>query len=398
MSVATYFANVALFDGRSMKTKAGVLVSSGEIAWVGAHARAPKIALAAREVDGTGKTLLPGLIDCHVHLCFDGSVDFAGEAAAFTDTLVALKAMKNAAKHLEAGVTSVRDLGGWKTSVIEVGAAIERGMIPGPRVVAAGQALTITGGHGHNIGIARQVDGPDGLRRAVREEIRAGARAIKLIATGGVLTPGITADFTAFTPEELEAAVDEAHTWGRRVAAHAIGATGIMQAVLAGVDSIEHGSQIGAEAARLMKESGTFHVPTISALRGIVEHPDEVPAYAVEKALALAGQQRDSFRRAVRAGVRHACGTDAGTPFNPHGNTPHEIVSMVEWGLTPLKALQAATSNAAELLGLPDVGSVASGMAADLVLYDEDPIDQITALLRPVMVMKAGEVVAGQER
>jgi len=396
--MATYFANVALFDGRSMKTKAGVLVSRGEIAWVGAHARAPKIARAAHEVDGTGSTLTPGLIDCHVHLCFDGSADFAGEAAAFTDTLVALKAMKNAAKHLEAGVTSVRDLGGWKTSVIEVGAAIERGMIPGPRVVAAGQALTITGGHGHNIGVARQVDGADAMRKAVREEIRAGARAIKLIATGGVLTPGITADFTAFTPEELEAAVDEAHTWGRRVAAHAIGATGIMQAVLAGVDSIEHGSQIGAEAARLMKESGTFHVPTISAIRGIVEHPDEVPAYAVEKALALAGQQRDSFRRAVRAGVRHACGTDAGTPFNPHGNTPHEIVSMVEWGMTPLKALRAATSNAAELLGLPDVGSVASGMAADLVLYDEDPIDQITALLRPVMVMKAGEVVAGQER
>ncbi len=396
--MATYFANVTLFDGRSMKTKAGVLVSSGEIAWVGAHARAPKIARAAHEVDGTGSTLTPGLIDCHVHLCFDGSADFAGEAAAFTDTLVALKAMKNAAKHLEAGVTSVRDLGGWKTSVIEVGAAIERGMIPGPRVVAAGQALTITGGHGHNIGVARQVDGADAMRKAVREEIRAGARAIKLIATGGVLTPGITADFTAFTPGELEAAVDEAHSWGRRVAAHAIGATGIMQAVLAGVDSIEHGSQIGAEAARLMKDSGTFHVPTISAIRGIVEHPDEVPAYAVEKALALAGQHRDSFRRTVRAGVRHACGTDAGTPFNPHGNTPHEIVSMVEWGMTPLKALRAATSNAAELLGLPDVGSVASGMAADLVLYDEDPIDQITALLRPVMVMKAGEVVAGQER
>jgi imidazolonepropionase-like amidohydrolase len=398
VSMATYFANVALFDGRSMRTKTGVLVSSGEIAWVGAHARAPKIARAAHEVDGTGATLLPGLIDCHVHLCFDGSADFAGEAAAFTDTLVALKAMRNAAKHLAAGVTSVRDLGGWKTSVIEVGAAIERGMIPGPRVVAAGQALTITGGHGHNIGVARQVDGADAMRKAVREEIRAGARVIKLIATGGVLTPGITADFTAFTPEELEAAVDEAHTWGRRVAAHAIGATGIMRAVIAGVDSIEHGSQIGAEAARLMKESGTFHVPTISAIRGIVEHPDEVPAYAVEKALALTARARDAFRRSLRAGVRHACGTDAGTPFNPHGNAPHEIVSMVEWGMTPLKALRSATSNAADLLGLADVGSVAPGMAADLVLYDEDPVEEIAALLQPAMVMKAGEVVAGDER
>jgi imidazolonepropionase-like amidohydrolase len=392
--VATYFANVTLFDGRSMRTKAGVLVSSGEIAWVGAHARAPKIAHAAHQVDGRSSTLLPGLIDCHVHLCFDGSADFAGEAAALTDTLAALKAMKNAARHLEAGVTSVRDLGGWKSSVIEVGAAIERRMIPGPRVVAAGQALTNTGGHGHNMGVARQVDGADEARMAVREEIHAGARAIKLMVTGSVLTPG----FIAFTTEELEAAVDEAHTWGRRVAAHARGAAGIMQAVLAGIDSIEHGLQIDAETARLMKESGTFHVPTISAIRGIVEHLDEVPAYAVEKATSLAAQHHDAFRRAVRAGVRHACGTDAGTPFNPHGNAPHEIVSMVEWGMTPLKALQAATSNAAELLGLPDVGSVKAGMAADLVLYDEDPLEEIAALLQPVMVMKAGEVVAGEER
>lgn len=394
MSVATYFANAALFDGRSMRTKAGVLVSNGEIAWVGAHARAPKIALAAHEVDGTSMTVLPGLIDCHVHLCFDGSADFAAEAAALTDTLAALKAMKNAARHLEAGVTSVRDLGGWKSSVIEVGAAIEGGLIPGPRVVAAGQALTIAGGHGHKMGVARPVAGVDEARMAVLEEIRAGARAIKLMVTGSVLTPGIT----TFTTEELEAAVDAAHTWGCRVAAHAIGAAGIVQAVLAGVDSIEHGLQIDADSARLMRDAGTFHVPTIRGVRAITEHLDEVPAHAAEKAMSLAAQHHDAFRRALRAGVRHACGTDAGTPYNPHGNAPSEIVSMVEWGMTPLKALQAATSNAAELLGLPDVGSVRAGMAADLVLYDEDPLEEIAALLRPAMVMKAGEVVAGEER
>ena len=154
-------------------------------------------------------------------------------------------------------------------------------------MLAAGRALTITGGHGHNIGLAREVDSPDDVRRAVREEIKGGARVIKVIATGGVLTPGIDATFTAFTPEELVAAVDEAHTWGRGVAAHAIGAQGILNAVVAGVDSVEHCNQVTPEIAREMKARGTFRSPTLSAILGIVGHPDEVPEYAVEKATAL---------------------------------------------------------------------------------------------------------------
>jgi len=395
-AMATYFASVALFDGRTLKTKQGVLVADGRIRWVGAHARAPKAAAAATEVDGRGMTQTPGLIDCHVHLCFDGSADFAGEAREMTtDAVATVKAVRNAARTLEHGVTTVRDLGGRGDAVIQVGRAVERGIVPGPRILAAGRALTITGGHGHTLGIAREVDGPDAVRRAVREEIRAGATAIKVIATGGVLTPGITADFTAFTPEELEAAVDEARTWGRVVAAHAIGPTGILQAIAAGVDSIEHGSMLTAEGARLMKERGTFHVPTISAIRGMVEHPDEVPAYAVEKATMLADLAREGFRRSIRAGVRIACGTDAGTPFNPHGNTPLEIVRMVEWGLTPLKAMRAATSGAAELLRTPEVGTVEVGKAADLVLFGASPLEDIRAVLEPRTVMKAGAIVAG---
>ena len=394
--MATYFSNVTCFDGRTLKTKAGVLTSNGTIEWVGPHARAPRSAAAAHQVDGTGRTLTPGLIDCHVHLCYDGGADFAGEGREMTsDSVGAVKAVRNAARTLEAGVTTVRDLGGRGDAVIQVGRAVERGVVPGPRILASGRALTITGGHGHNLAMAREVDGPVGVRRAVREEIRAGAAAIKLIATGGVLTPGITADFTAFTPEELEAAVDEASKWGRVVAAHAIGPSGIIQAVTAGVDSIEHGSMLSAAGARLMKERGTFHVPTISAIRGMVDHPDEVPAYAVEKATMLAGLARDAFGRSIRAGVKIACGTDAGTPFNPHGNTPVEIVRMVGWGLTPLKAMRAATSVAAELLRLPQVGMVEPGRAADLVLYAEDPIERIEAVLEPLLVMKAGEVVAG---
>ncbi len=396
VTVPTYVSNVTLFDGRTVKQRAGVLVDEGRVAWVGAHARAPRSARDADEIHGRGRTLTPGLIDCHVHLCFDGGADFAGESREMTtDAVATVKAVRNAARTLDHGVTTVRDLGGRGDSVIQVALGVERGLVAGPRILAAGHALTITGGHGHSVGFAREVDGPDALRRAVREEIRAGATAIKLVATGGVLTPGITHDFTAFTQEELDAAVDEAHSWGRVVGAHAIGPEGIIRAVRAGVDSIEHGSMLSAEGVRLMKERGAVHVPTISAIRGIVDHADEVPAYAVEKATALVELAREGFRRSLRGGVRIACGTDAGTPFNPHGNTLFEIVRMVEWGMTPLQAMRSATSNAAALLRLDDVGVVAVGAAADLVLFGSNPLEDIEAVLEPALVLKGGEIVAG---
>jgi imidazolonepropionase-like amidohydrolase len=390
-----YVSDVTVFDGRTVKTKQGVHVAGGTIEWAGAHARAPRVARAAAELPGADRLLMPGLIDCHVHLVFDGQADFEQEAKELTPALAAIKAANNARRNLDAGVTTVRDLGGLGSVSCEVGGAIERGLISGPRVLAAGRALTVTGGHGHNIGIAREVDGPDAVRRAVREEIRGGARAIKLMATGGVLTPGIGATFTAYSQEEIAAAVDEAHKWGRSVAAHAIGAGGILNAVRAGVDSIEHCNDVTAEVAREMKERGTFRSPTLCALRGITEHPDEVPDYAVRKAVDTMEMSRGGMRRALREGVRHVCGTDAGTPFNPHGSAPREIVSMVQWGMTPLKALQAATANGAELLGLTMAGRIHEGAEADLVLYEGNPLDEIERVLAPVVVMRAGDVVAG---
>jgi imidazolonepropionase-like amidohydrolase len=220
---------------------------------------------------------------------------------------------------------------------------------------------------------------------------------IKIVATGGVLTPGISATFTAFTREELDAAVNEAHSWGIPVAAHAIGAEGILRAVRAGVDSIEHGTVITPTIAREMKDRGTFRSPTICALRGILDHEDVVPSYAVEKAAALADTAQASHVRSVRANVRHVCGTDAGTPFNPHGNGPQEVVYMVEWGMSPLTAMRAATANGAELLDIADLtGTVEPGKAADLVLYDVNPLEDIAGLMRPRVVWKDGRRAAGR--
>jgi imidazolonepropionase-like amidohydrolase len=396
MTLSVYVSDVTLFDGRTVTAKRGVLVDDGRIEWVGAHARAPRAARAAHEEPGSGKTLSPGLIDVHVHLQYDGEADFAAEGRALTPAFAALKAAANLRRHLERGVTTVRDLGGMAGVSCDVGLAVERGTIPGPRVFAAGRALTITGGHGHGVGFAREVDGADEVRRAVRDEIKRGATVIKVVATGGVLTPGIGATFTAFTPAELEAAVDEAHSWGRRVAAHAIGAEGILASVRAGVDSVEHCNAMTSEIAKEMKARGTFRSPTICALRGILDHADQVPEYAVTKAREVESAARDAQRRALRDGVLHVCGTDAGTPFNPHGSAPRELTEMVAWGMTPLKAMQAGTANGARLLGLDDVGIVDAGATADLVLYDGNPLDRIEHVRSPRLVLRAGEVVMGE--
>ena len=391
MARSFYVADVTVFDGTRIRRRAGVLVTGDRIAWVGAHARAPREVLTARAIDGAGKTLTPGLIDCHVHLNFDGGADFAAEAAGMDVARASIKGTVNLRRHLAAGVTAVRDLGGVGTCALA--SAVQERIVPGPRVVASGRALTITGGHGHNIGIAREIDGADDARKAVREQIKAGAGAIKVIATGGVLTPDVPATFTAMTPEEIGAAVYEAHSWGRGVAAHAIGAAGILGAVRAGVDSVEHCNQLTVATAREMVTRGTFRGSTLCAVRGIVDHPEAVPAYAVAKAREVYEDSRRGMRRGIRAGVRHVVSTDAGTPFNPHGSAGREVGYLVDWGLSPLDAMVAATANGAELLRLDEVGHVREGFVADLVLWDANPVEDPAALAKPRTVWKDGSRV-----
>jgi imidazolonepropionase-like amidohydrolase len=382
----TYVANVTLFDGRDVEASRGVLIEDGRIAWVGEHGRAPSQARDAEVVDGAGMTLTPGLIDAHVHLSFEGTADMAAESKGLTDEVVRANVARNLERHLDAGVTTVRDLGAPSTLVCELARSAD-GELPG--IVPAGRALTITGGHGRGM-FAAEVQGVDEVRAHVRAQVAAGARAIKVIATGGVVTPGIGVDFTAFSQEELDAAVAEAHAAGVPVAAHAHGEEGTLRSVRAGVDSVEHGSQIDGETLQRMLARGTFHVATIAPGRVILDRADEAPDYALAKSREIAPAREASFRRTVAAGVRHAAGTDAGTPYNAHGELPRELAYMVEWGMTPPEAMRAATSGGAELLRLPDVGVVEPERVADLVLYAGNPCEDISVTASPVGVWKRG--------
>lgn len=370
--------NATVFDGTGAPPGAGVdlLIEGGRIAAIGLADRA-----GAETVDLGGRWLMPGLIDCHVHITFAGDPDDAPKAPTTPTPVLAWTAANNARATLLAGVTTVRDLGSRDAINIHLRDAIAAGKVVGPRMRAAGGIICMTGGHGWWIG--RQADGADDVRRAVREQLRAGADVIKFTATGGVMTPGVDPRSASFTEDELRAGVTEAHKAFRRAAAHAQGTDGIKNAVRAGIDSIEHGIFLDDEAIDLMKQHGTYLVPTLVAPENISRHglAAGIPPYMVEKSDRVRESHRESFRRAVSAGVRIAMGTDAGTPFNRHGANAAEIALMVECGMSPVQALVAATRTAAELLDLTDeTGTIETGKAADLLIVDGDPLTEISLL------------------
>jgi len=334
----------------------------------------------------------PGLINAHVHLEFSGEPDI-GVTVLTTPIAKTLLAAANARRSLEAGVTTVRDLGAAQSNAIELRDAIAKGVHAGPRIVPAGRALCMTGGHGHFIG-GRETDGPWDARKAVREQLKAGAECIKLIATGGVLTKGAVPGQDQLTQEEMHAAIVEAHTHGMRVAAHAIGTNGIKNALRAGVDSIEHGHLLDDEAIELFRASNAFLVPTIAAVSCIVERASdgEQPDYVVRKATALYAAMRENITRAYRAGVAIAGGSDAGTPYNYHENYAYEVELMnTVLGMTPNEALHAATQTAGRLLAV-DAGVIEAGRPADLLLLDGDLEADTRTLRSPQCVIKGGAV------
>jgi imidazolonepropionase-like amidohydrolase len=351
------------------------------------------------KIDGRGLTLLPGLIDCHVHLCLGAEPDVVDAIAKETPTLTLLKSSRSARETLEAGFTTVRDVGSRDHSIFTLQRAIDTGLVPGPRIVAAGLAICMIGGHARFIG--QEVEGVQQVRAVVRAQISAGAAVIKVIASGGVLTPGTSPDQAQMTVEELQAAVEEAQRAGRKVAAHAHGASGMKNAIHAGVHSIEHATLMDDEAATLMKQQGVFMVPTLSALAttAACRLGCGIPESALDKAKSMTKRHRVSFKNALRDGIQIAMGTDAGTPFNFHGENAQEIERMVAFGMSPMQAILASSSAAARLIGIQDqVGTIEKGKLADLLLFEGNPLRRIDLLRdrsRIIGVMQNGQFVAG---
>ena len=359
-----------------------------------------------RIVDLSSHTVLPGLMDMHTHLMSEHSKQSYTERFFMNESEYALRSTVYARRTLLAGFTTVRDVGDNGVNAVALRKAIDAGWIVGPRIFTSGKSLATTGGHadptnglrgryrrdaGPDEGV---INGPDDARKAVRQRYKDGADLIKLTATGGVLSLAASGRNPQFTVEELEAVVDAARDYGMTVAVHAHGNEGIHRAVLAGVDSIEHGTFLSDETMLLMKKRGTYLVPTILAGVWVAEKardPDYFPAIVRPKAATIGPVIRSTFARAYATGVKIAFGTDSGV--SPHGENAREFALMVAGGMPPMKALQAATLEAARLLKISDrLGTIEAQKIADLIAVKGDPLEHIEVLSDVVFVMKEGVI------
>ncbi|HEY7111478.1 MAG TPA: amidohydrolase family protein [Thermoanaerobaculia bacterium] len=389
-----------MIDGKSDRAiaPAVVLIENDKIVAAGSSVAIPA---GTRVVDLGGATLLPGLIDMHDHLTLmPDNLGYKGLGLSIPRE--ALDGAANARRTLEAGFTMIRNVGAGGFSDVALRDAVAAGELPGPRMIVSGPALGITGGHCDNnllpfefhyreTGVA---DGPWEARAKVREVVKYGADLIKICASGGVLSKGDQPGTAQYSPEEMKALIEEAHRLGRKVAAHAHGTQSIKEAIQAGIDSVEHASLIDDEGIRLAKEHGTFLVMDIYNDDYILQQGEKVGMLpeSIEKEKKLGRLQRENFRKAVKAGVKMAFGTDGGV--YPHGDNAKQFAYMVQYGMAPMQAIQAATVSAAELAGWSDrVGSIEAGKFADVIAVAGDPLADIRALEKVGFVMKGGEVV-----
>ncbi len=381
--------NGRIIDGRGKVIEKGwLLIAEDKIIAIGETADIPENIAGQLAPEGifdlTGKTILPGLIDCHVHLALNGSSDPMSELLQASDATAALHMASNAKRTLQAGITTVRDMGSKNFIDLSVRDAIRTGLIAGPQMLCAGQMICITGGHGWQVGCT--ADGPSEVRKAVRKQIQAGVDQVKLMATGGVLTRGGGPGIPQFNPDELKAGVDEAHKIPLKTCAHSQSLAGTRNSVAAGIDSIEHGVSLDDAVIDAMLKKDVFLVPTLSAPFNIMRRGIQagIPAEFVEKTRRVNDAHVEALIRAHEAGVKIAAGTDAGTPFNLHGENACELVLLVENGFSAAEAILCATSRAAELLNLQDaVGSISPGKQADLLMVDGNPLADIRLLTDP---------------
>ncbi len=400
---------VVVHAGHALDVKTGKLLSDqtliiedGRIVSAGPSTEAKAPADAVR-IELPNATVLPGLIDAHTHLTYEPQ--FGYEELGVSVPRSTLTGAKNARVTLQAGFTTVRNVGAEGYSDVALRDAINAGDVPGPRMLVSGPALGITGGHCDNNLLPYEyhatadgvADGIAAVQHKVRENIKYGSDLIKICATGGVLSKGDDPQASQYTLEEMKAIVADAHRLGRRVAAHAHGAQGILWASQAGVDSIEHGSYIDDAGIAEMKKNGTYLVPTLYLGDWFLENAEKnhVPEFLLGKAKAVMPIARKNIAHAFASGVKVAFGTDAAV--YPHGLNAREFAVMVKLGLTPLQAIQAATVNAADLLGWQGkVGTLEPGAWADIVAVDGDPLRDVTTLEHVKFVMKGGEVVKNE--